>query len=111
MPTASRHLISSSAVATQGFQTVLPSVQPAFPPGLYFPRARSTLVPGSNQTPRYISFETINGLYYISTRNDTGPAPPKTRANEVIVFSRKLGHCPLQTLWDTRKVVTGLDSH
>jgi hypothetical protein len=111
VPTASRHLISSSAVAAQGYQTVLPSVQPAFPPGLYFPRrARSTLVPGSNQTPRYIPFETINGLYYISTRNDTGPAPPKTRANEVIVFSRKLGHCPLQTLWDTRKVVTGLES-
>ena len=30
-------------------------------------------------------------------------------------ISRKLGHCPLQTLWDTRKVITGLeclaDSH
>ena len=26
------------------------------------------------------------------------------------MFSRKLGHCPLQTLWDTRKVVTGLES-
>ena len=65
---------------------------------------------GSKQQPRYVPFETINGLYYISTRNDTGPDPPKTRANEVIIFSRKLGHCPLQTLWDTRKVVTGLET-
>ena len=48
----------------------------------------------------------INGLYYISTCNDTGPDPPKYRAKEVIIFCRKLGHCPLQTLWETRKVVT-----
>jgi hypothetical protein len=101
----------SSSLATQGYQTILPSVQPSFPPGLYLPRrARSPLLAGSNQQPRYIPFETINGLYFISTRNDTGPAPPKTRANEVIIFSRKFGHCPLQTLWDTRKVVTGLES-
>ena len=26
------------------------------------------------------------------------------------MFSRKFGHRPLQTLWDTRKVVTGLES-
>jgi hypothetical protein len=25
------------------------------------------------------------------------------------VFSRKFGHCPLQTFWVTRKVVTGLE--
>ena len=116
VPTASRNLMSSSSLAEQGYQTVLPSVHAVFPPGLYLPRrARSPLKPGSGQQPRYIPIETINGLYFISTRNDTGPDPPKTRANEVIVFSRKLGHCPLQTLWDTRKVVTGLeflaDSH
>jgi hypothetical protein len=28
----------------------------------------------------------------------------------VIVFSLKYGHCPLQTLWDICKVVTGLES-
>jgi hypothetical protein len=111
VPTASRNLLSSSSLAAQGYQTILPSVQPAFPPGLYLPRpARRSLKAGSNQQARYLPFETINGLYYISTRNDTGSAPPKTRANEVIVFSRKFGHCPLQTLWDTRKVVTGLES-
>jgi hypothetical protein len=44
-------------------------------------------------------------------------APPLLRlqADEVIVISRKYGHCPLQTLWNTRKVVTGIeglaDSH
>jgi hypothetical protein len=111
VPTASRSLLSSSSLAEQGYQTVLPSVHATFPPGLYFPRrARSPLVPGSGQQPRYIPFETLNGLYFLSTRNDTGPAPPNTRANEVIIYSRKLGHCPLQTLWDTRKVVTGLES-
>ena len=111
VPTASSNLLSSSSLAAQGYQTILPSVQPSFPQGLYLPRnTRRPLQVGSNQQPRYIPFETINGLYFISTRNDTGPAPPKTRANEVIVFSRKFGHCPLQTLWDTRKVVTGLES-
>ena len=64
---------------------VLPSVQATFPPGLYFPRrARSPLMHGSKQQPRYVPFETINGLYYISTRNDTAPDPPKTRANAMM---------------------------
>ena len=111
VPHASRNLMSASALAAQGYQTVLPSINATFPPGLYFPRrARSPLKEGSHQQPRYIPFETINALYYISTRNDTGPAPPRTRGNEVIIFSRKFGHCPLQTLWETRKVVTGLES-
>ena len=90
VPTASRNLLSSSCLAAQGYQTILPSVQPAacaFPPGLYLPRrARSPLTAGSNQKQRFIPFDTINGLFYISTRNDTGSAPLKTRANEVIVF-------------------------
>ena len=62
-----------------------------------------------NQTPRP-PFESINSLFCISTRNDSGSAPPKTRSNEVIVFSRKIGYCPLQTLGDPRKVVTGLET-
>ena len=109
VPAASRNLMSASAMAQQGYQTVLPSAQAIFPPGLYLPRRRP-LEQGSLQQSCYVPFETINGLYYISTRNDTGPDPPHTRANDVIIFSRKLGHCPLQTLWETRKVVTGLES-
>ena len=108
VPAASRNLMSASAMAQQGYQTVLPSANAIFPPGLYLPRR--SLKQSSLQQSCYIPFETINGLYYISTRHDTGPDPPHTRANEVIIFSRKLGHCPLQTLWETRKVVTGLES-
>ena len=79
VPAASRNLMSASAMA-QGFQTVFPSVQATFPPGLYFPRqARSPLMHGSKQQAHHVPFETINGLYYISTRNDTGPDPPKMR--------------------------------
>jgi hypothetical protein len=108
VPAASQNLMSASAMAQQGYQTVLPSAKAIFPPGLYLPRR--SLEQNSLQQSCYIPFETINGLYYISTRHDTGPDPPHTRANEVIIFSRKLGHCPLQTLWETRKVVTGLES-
>jgi len=43
VPTASRNLLSSSSLAAQGYQTILPSVQQAFPLGLYLPRrARSS---------------------------------------------------------------------
>jgi hypothetical protein len=89
VPTASRNLMSASAMAQQGYQTVLPSAQAIFSPGLYLPRR--SLKQGSLKQSCYIPFKTINGLYYISTRHDTGPDPPHTRANEVI-FSRKLGH-------------------
>ena len=69
VPTASRNLMSSSSLAEQGYQTVLPSVQAVFPPGLYLPRrARSPLKPGSGQQPRYIPVETINCLYYINSQ-------------------------------------------
>ncbi len=37
VPTASRNLLSSSSVATQGYKTVLLSVPLVFPQGLYFP--------------------------------------------------------------------------
>ena len=32
-----------------------------------------------------------------------------TRSNQVIVYSRKLGHLPLATLWETRNCVRGLE--
>ena len=93
---ASRNLMSASAMAQSGFQTVFSSVFGV------------ALMHGSKQQPRYVPLRP--SMAYISIRNDTGPDPPKTRANEVIIFSRKLGHCPLQTLWETRKVVTGLET-
>ena len=52
----------------------------------------------------------MGGLFYISTQNDLGTEPPLTKENDVIFQSRKLGQCPLRTLWDTRKVVAGLES-
>ena len=51
-----------------------------------FALCAGTLKQGSLQQSCYVPFETINGLYYISTRNDTGPDPPHTRANDVIIF-------------------------
>ena len=50
-----------------------------------------------------------NGLNYISTRTDIGTLMPHTRGNQCILYSRKLGHLPLATLWETRKCVSGLE--
>ena len=72
------HLMSASALAAQGYQTVLPSINATFPPCLYLPRrARSPLEEGSHQQPLCIPYETINALNYIFTPNDTGSAPPR----------------------------------
>ena len=108
VPDAGRRLMSTRATSARGCQFILPSSAEKFPPGLYMPdigtRSRS------KYPSRYIPFDTMGGLLYISTRNDLGTEPPHTKENDIIFASRKLGHCPLQTLWDTRKVVTGLES-
>ena len=92
----------------KGYQTVLPSFNATFPPCLYFPRrARSPLKEGSHQQQLYPS-DTINSLQLLPAAA-VGPPSPRTRGNEVMVFSGKFGHCPLQT-GRPKKVVTGLES-
>jgi hypothetical protein len=103
VPLANRSLSSTSALSAQGYQAVLPSSAATFTPGLYFPCSGAA-------APRFIRFNTINGLHYISSRHDHPEPLQPTAANAAVRFSRKLGHCSLQNLWDTRKVVTGLES-
>ena len=92
----------------KGYQTVLPSFNATFPPCLYFPRrARSPLKEGSHQQGLY-PFDTINSLQLLPAAA-VGPPSPRTRGNEVMVFSGKFGNCPLQT-GRLKKVVTGLES-
>ena len=46
-----------------GYQAVSPSITPNFPPGLYLP-------PRKHAKPRYVAFQVVDNLCYISTRND-----------------------------------------
>ena len=111
VPGASRHIMSASCVAQQGFQSVLPCQNGVFPPGLYCPRTSTTLMKPTQQA-RYIPFQTVNGLHYVATRSDmlgTDANLRLTRSNQCIVYSRKLGHIPLATLWQTRQCVRGLE--
>ena len=103
--------MSSSCVAQQGFQSVLPCPNGLFPPGLYCPRT-STVPLKPTQQARYIPLQTVNGLHYVATRSDmlgTDANRRLTRSNQCIVYSRKLGHIPLATLWETRQCVRGLE--
>jgi len=101
VPEASRSLISSSSLSVEGYQTVLPSAAETFPSGLYLPKQKklSTFIPLSS----------MNGLYFIACRSDGKRDVTESKENMVIKLSRKMGHCPLQVLWDTRKVVKGLE--
>ena len=107
VPGATKNLMSATCLSQQGFQTVLPCVNGNFTPGLYCPKDKK-----SSLNPKFIPFETVQGLHYIATWSDgqIDHAPPITYTNQVIVFSRKLGHCPLATLWKTKNCVQGLES-
>jgi hypothetical protein len=99
VPEADKNLISPYCIGKDGYQVVLPSDNATFPPDVYCPRpARRPLKADSAQQPRYIPLQLVNGLNYVSNCADMGSVPPLTRSNQVIVFSRKLGHMPLETL-------------
>jgi hypothetical protein len=108
VPDAGRHIMSASSVAQHGYQTVLPCpINPQFPPGLYCPRTSTTLLKPT-QRARHIPFQTISNLFYVATRSDmlgTDENRRLTRSNQCIIYSRKLGHLPLDTLWETRNCV------
>ena len=95
VPLAKCSMFSTSALSAQGYQAVLPSSAATFTPGLYFPCSGAA-------APRFIRFNTINGLHYISSRHDHPEPLQPTAANAAVRFSRKLGHCSLQNPWDTR---------
>ncbi len=102
--------MSSFFLGKDGYQTVLPCENALFPPGIYCPRpARRPLKANSAQQPKYVPLQQVNGMNYLFSRADISSSPPITRKNQVIVFSRKLGHMPLETLWNTCKCVSGLD--
>ncbi len=95
VPLANRSLLSTSALSAQGYQAVLPSSTATFTPGLYIPRNG---VSTPSLSPRFIGFDTINGLHYIASRNDTEEPLSPTKDHAAARFSRQLGHCSLQTL-------------
>ena len=98
VPGAHRRLVSAVALATDGYQTVLPSKDPHFAPGLYVPR-------DATGVQRYIPFVMQNGLCFIPTTSE-GPASnisagPQTRQSKVATveqLSRRLGFMPMNIL-------------
>ena len=107
VPCANKHLMSGSCLAAQGYQLIPPCPNANFPPGLYLPVVK---LPANSQ-PRFIPLQTIHGLHFISSRSDVlNEETPNVRRNQLVVYSRKLGFCPLPTLWETRKVVRGLET-
>jgi hypothetical protein len=82
-------------MAMQGYQVIHPCSNAQFPPGLYLP---ATKLPHDAQ-PRFIPLQTLQGLHFISSRNDMlDQETPNTRRNQIVIYSRKLGFCPLATL-------------
>ena len=79
-----------------------------FPAGIYQPR-RNVKSGGAGR--EHIPFQCVNDLYYISTRNDLHDKRgcPLTRSNKSLVWCRKLGHCSLEVLRQTRNCVVGLE--
>ncbi len=95
VPKAGKNLMSAYCIGKEGYQVVLPSNNATFPPGVHCQRpSRRPLKAGSAQQPLYIPLQLVNGLNYVSSRADMGSSPPVTSSNQVIVFSRKLGHMP-----------------
>jgi len=66
-------------------------------------------LPKQTKSSIFIPLNSINGLYFIATRSDLKRDFQEIKENVVIKLARKFGHCPLQVLWDTRKVVEGLE--
>jgi hypothetical protein len=108
IPEANKSLISVSMLAKEGYQCVYPCHDPVFPPGIYQPR-RNVKSGGAGR--KHIPFQCVNDLYYISTRNDLHDESggPLTRSNKYLVWCRKLGHCSLEVLRQTRNCVVGLE--
>jgi len=90
VPEASRSLISSSTLSSEGYQTVLPSSAETFPSGLYLPK--------QTKSPTLIPLNSINGLYFIATQSDLKQDFQEIKENVMIKLARKFGHCPLQVL-------------
>jgi hypothetical protein len=69
VPEAGKNLIFAYCIGKDGYQVVLPSDNATFPPGVYCPRpARRPLKADSDQQPRYIPLQLVNGLNYVSNR-------------------------------------------
>jgi hypothetical protein len=108
IPEANKSLVSVSMLAKQGYQCVYPCPDPVFPPGVYQPR-RNHKTGGAGR--KHIPFQCLNDLYYLNTRNDLHDESegPLTRSNKYLVWCRKLGHCSLEVLRQTRDCVVGLE--
>ena len=110
VPGVAKNLLSSHCLGQMGYQAVSPSITPNFPPGLYLP-------PRKDARPRYVAFQVVHNLCYISTRNDLHDQSGRmlTRGNKYIVAHRKLGFMPMSALKQTKDCVIGLeglaDSH
>ena len=64
VPEAGKNLISVSELSKSGYQCVLPSKSPVFPPGLYSGKKSSD---GSLQ---HLPFDSVGSLFYLRTLCD-----------------------------------------
>jgi hypothetical protein len=102
--------MSSYCICNDGYQAVLSCENTLFSQGVYCPLpAHNPPKADSAQQQKYVPLQLVNGLNCLSSRVDIGSSFPVTSKNQVIIFSRKLGHTPLETRWNIRKCVSCLD--
>ena len=103
VPDAGKCLVSVSELCKDGYQCVLPSSNPVYPPGLYSTRKT---VDGRNKS---LPFENVGSLFYIRTFDASEVPAEFGSRNSWIVYHRKLGFMPLDTLRNTISCSVGLD--
>ena len=119
IPESTRNLFSPHVQGQSGYQCVLPCTDSLFEPGLYAPKRKQHLFAhsGASQSSahqyRFVPFECVNSLLYLRTFTDLipdGVHGPLTRSNPYLVWHRRLGFLPIETLRQTIPCVRGLEN-
>ncbi len=110
VPRVTKTLLSTYCMGKQGHHFVADAANPKFPPGLHFPRA-------SGKANQFVALYQVQNLSYVATRNDLYDSNGHmlTRADNYVVWHRKLGFMPMSAIRKTKACVQGLedlnDSH
>jgi len=103
VPEARRNLLSASQLAKDRFQVVLPANDSAFCPGIYNCRKNKTSV------EHFIPIVAVGSLFHIHTCADAEVRPHDRQDNLYIVWHRRLGYMPLETIRMMIDSCQGLD--
>ena len=103
VPEARRNLLSGSQLSQDQFQVVLPAKDSLFCPGIYNCRKNKTSVEHS------IPIVAVGSLFHIHTCADAEIKRHDRKDNLYIVWHRRLGYMPLQTIRMMIDSCQGLD--